>query len=108
LTDSRFRYAGPGGFNDPDMLLGSSGGSAVKLTPLQSRAQFSLWSVMAAPLLIGANLAQLSSYDLETYTNAEVLRVSQVGADPFQLECFANCFRRIRWAGRACALPGAI
>jgi alpha-galactosidase len=70
-------YAGAGGFNDPDMLLGSSPGSAVKLTPHQSRAQFSLWSVMAAPLLIGASLSHLSAYDLETYTNKEVIRISQ-------------------------------
>ncbi len=71
------RYAGPGGFNDPDMLLGSSPGSAVKLSPRQSRAQFSLWAVMAAPLLIGANLARLNTFDLQTYTNAEVIRISQ-------------------------------
>jgi alpha-galactosidase len=38
-------YAGAGGFNDPDMLLGSALG-ATHLTPQQSRAQFAMWAVM--------------------------------------------------------------
>ena len=53
------QFAGPGGFNDPDMLLGSGPDSAVRMSPNQSRSQFSLWSVMTAPLLIGANVASL-------------------------------------------------
>ena len=46
--------AGPGGFNDPDMLIGSSEGATKVLPPVQARAQFSLWAVMASPLLLGA------------------------------------------------------
>ena len=69
--------AGPGGWNDPDMLVGSSPQAAVHNTPAQSRTQFSLWAAMAAPLLIGSNMLGLSSYDLETYTNAEVIAVNQ-------------------------------
>ena len=60
-----------------DMLVGSSAGSAVANTPDQARTQFSLWSVMAAPLLIGSNILNLSPWDLETYTNAEVIAVDQ-------------------------------
>jgi hypothetical protein len=41
-------------------------------TPDQARSQFSLWSVMAAPLLIGSNILNLSAWDFETYTNREV------------------------------------
>ena len=70
-------FAGPGGWNDPDMLLGSTPGAAATVTPVQSRTQFNLWVVMAAPLLIGSNLLHLSAFDRETYTNAEVLAVSQ-------------------------------
>ena len=52
--------AGPGGWNDPDMLVGSSHLAAVYNTPDQSRTQFSLWSIMAAPLLIGSNILNMS------------------------------------------------
>ncbi|CAK0870251.1 unnamed protein product, partial [Prorocentrum cordatum] len=54
-------FAGPGGWNDPDALI----------------SEFSLWAVMAAPLQIGSNIVNLSDYDLETYTNAEVIAVDQ-------------------------------
>jgi hypothetical protein len=55
-----------------DMLLGSSPGAAFTVTPTQSRTQFSLWSVMSAPLLIGASVLHMTPFDLETYSNAEV------------------------------------
>jgi hypothetical protein len=54
------------------MLVGSSPQAAVHNTPDQARSQFSLWSVMAAPLLIGSNILNLSAWDYETYTNREV------------------------------------
>jgi hypothetical protein len=54
------------------MLVGSSPQAAVYNTPDQARSQFSLWSVMAAPLLIGSNILNLSAWDFETYTNLEV------------------------------------
>eukprot|EP01125_Pyxidicula_operculata_P021447 TRINITY_DN8256_c0_g1_i1.p1 TRINITY_DN8256_c0_g1~~TRINITY_DN8256_c0_g1_i1.p1 ORF type:complete len:406 (-),score=65.20 TRINITY_DN8256_c0_g1_i1:56-1246(-) len=76
-------YARPGGWNDPDMLLGSTPGSAASLTPVQSRTMFSMWSVMAAPLLIGSHIQQLSSWDLQTYTNTEVIAIDQ---DPLGLQ----------------------
>ena len=60
-------FAGPGGWNDPDMLEGSTNATATFLTPLQSRTMFSIWSIMSAPLLIGSNMRNLSSWDLETY-----------------------------------------
>jgi len=71
------QYARPGGWNDPDMLIGSSSGTAARLTPDQSRAMFSLWSVMSAPLLIGSNIRNLDTWDLETYSNKEVIDVNQ-------------------------------
>ena len=63
------RFSGPGGFNDPDMLLTSTKGAVRKLGPVQSRTQFSIWAVLAAPLLIGGPISQLSAWDLETYKN---------------------------------------
>ncbi|EKX46356.1 hypothetical protein GUITHDRAFT_70739 [Guillardia theta CCMP2712] len=71
------KFAGPGGWNDPDMLIGSGGGSNFNLLPHQSRTQFSLWSVLAAPLLIGAAINNLTAWDLETYSNADVIAVDQ-------------------------------
>ncbi len=62
---------------DPDMLVGSTPGAAVYNTPDQARTQFSLWSIMAAPLLIGSNVRNMSAWDLETYTNAEVIAIDQ-------------------------------
>eukprot|EP00008_Paramoeba_atlantica_P008503 CAMPEP_0201487046 /NCGR_PEP_ID=MMETSP0151_2-20130828/11052_1 /ASSEMBLY_ACC=CAM_ASM_000257 /TAXON_ID=200890 /ORGANISM="Paramoeba atlantica, Strain 621/1 / CCAP 1560/9" /LENGTH=369 /DNA_ID=CAMNT_0047871971 /DNA_START=94 /DNA_END=1203 /DNA_ORIENTATION=- len=70
-------YAGPGGWNDPDMLIGSDPVTAFSVTQDQSRAMFSMWSVMSAPLLIGSNIRNLSSWDLETYSNSEVIAVDQ-------------------------------
>lgn len=70
-------YAGPGkGYNDPDMLVGTSTG-AVTLTPRQSRTQFDLWCVLAAPLLLGTNPARMNNWDLETYGAEDVIRVNQ-------------------------------
>jgi len=69
--------AQPGGWNDPDMLVGSSPKAAVFNTPAQSRTQFSLWAIMAAPLLIGSNMLNMTAYDLETYSNSEVIAVDQ-------------------------------
>lgn len=69
--------AGPGGFNDPDMLLGTSLEATRRLSPARSRTQFSLAAILMAPLLIGARIQDLDDFDLETYGNLEVLAVNQ-------------------------------
>merc|ERR1712232_1527470 len=84
-------YSGPGGWNDPDMLIGSTRQARLTLTPIQARAQFSLWVVMAAPLILGASLRHLSAFDLATYSNTEALRVNQ---DPLGIPgrlAFSTC-----------------
>lgn len=70
-------FAGPGAWNDPDGLVGSTPGARVSMEPQQSRTQFTLWSIMAAPLMIGTSLRDLSQHDRETYTNEEVIAVDQ-------------------------------
>lgn len=77
VNEMLYPYASPGGWNDPDMLVGSSPNAAVHNTQTQARTQFSLWAVMAAPLLIGSNIPNISDFDLETYTNAEVIAIDQ-------------------------------
>ena len=89
-------FAGPGGWNDPDMLVGSTNGAAFSMTANQSRSQFSLWAVMAAPLMIGSSMLHLSQYDLETYSNKEIIAVDQ---DPLGLQgqiVWENCPPRPR------------
>jgi alpha-galactosidase len=68
-----WRYAGPGGWNDPDMLqVGSPG-----LSTVEARAHFSLWSVLAAPLLAGYDLTSASPESLATLTNDELIALDQ-------------------------------
>lgn len=70
-------FAQPGAYNDPDMLVGSGASASVRLTQAQVQAQFSLWAVMASPLLLGASLLDLPASDLAVYTNEEVIAVNQ-------------------------------
>ncbi|MFF7972554.1 NPCBM/NEW2 domain-containing protein [Streptomyces sp. NPDC007905] len=66
-------YAGPGHWNDPDMLEVGNGG----MTDTEYRSHFSLWSVMAAPLLIGTDLRKASRATFDILDNKEVVAVDQ-------------------------------
>jgi alpha-galactosidase len=68
-----YPFAGPGGWNDPDILQVGSG----HLSPDEERAHFSLWSMLAAPLLAGYDLADASDQDLELLGNEEAIAVDQ-------------------------------
>lgn len=75
-------FAGPGGWNDPDMLvLGKVGWSKklrdTRLTPAEQVTHMTLWSLLASPLLIGADLDQLDPWTLDLLTNDEVIAVNQ-------------------------------
>lgn len=66
-------YAEPGHWNDPDMLeVGNKG-----LSESESRAHFSLWSLLAAPLLTGNDVREMSDTTREMLTNEEVITVNQ-------------------------------
>lgn len=65
--------AGPGHWNDPDMLEVGNGG----MTDTEYRTHFSMWSVMAAPLLIGSDLRKASAETFEILSNREVIAVDQ-------------------------------
>ncbi|MFD0342216.1 NPCBM/NEW2 domain-containing protein [Streptomyces sp. NPDC127117] len=65
--------AGPGHWNDPDMLEVGNGG----MTDTEYRTHFSMWSVMAAPLLIGSDLRKASAETFEILSNHEVIAVDQ-------------------------------
>ncbi|WP_171158761.1 NPCBM/NEW2 domain-containing protein [Streptomyces argyrophylli] len=66
-------YAGPGHWNDPDMLEVGNGG----MTDTEYRSHFSLWSVMAAPLLIGTDLRKATPATYDILGNKEVIAVDQ-------------------------------
>ncbi|KAK5831400.1 hypothetical protein PVK06_015197 [Gossypium arboreum] len=67
------RYAGPGRWNDPDMLEVGNGG----MTMDEYRSHFSIWSLMKAPLLIGCDLRSVSNRTLRILGNKEVIEVNQ-------------------------------
>ena len=74
-------FAGPGHYNDPDMLVvGKVGWGTLRptyLTPNEQYTHVSLWCLWAAPLLIGAPIDQLDDFTLNLLTNDEVLAVNQ-------------------------------
>ena len=65
--------AGPGHWNDPDMLEIGNG----DMTTAEYRTHRSLWSMLAAPLIAGNNLRNISPEILEILTNKEVIAVDQ-------------------------------
>jgi alpha-galactosidase len=64
--------AGPGHWNDPDYLAPGQGMSAA-----QFRSQFSMWAMLAAPLMISDDLTKISSASLAAVQNTEVIAVDQ-------------------------------
>jgi alpha-galactosidase len=66
-------YASLGHWNDPDMLEVGNGG----MTNTEYRSHFSLWSIMASPLLIGTDLRTIKPDALQILLNKEVIAVDQ-------------------------------
>ena len=66
-------HAGPGHWNDPDMLEIGNGG----MTDEEYRTHFSLWAMLAAPLMAGNDLREMSEATRETLTAPEVIAVDQ-------------------------------
>lgn len=64
--------AGPGHWNDPDYLGPDQGMSAT-----QFRTQFSMWAMLAAPLMISEDLVEMSSATHTTVTNREAIAIDQ-------------------------------
>jgi len=66
-------FAGPGHWNDPDMLEVGNGG----MTYTEYRSHFSLWSILAAPLIAGNDLRDMPAEIRDILTNQEVIAVDQ-------------------------------
>ncbi len=75
-------YAKPGNWNDPDMLVvGYVGWSKnlrpTYLSPNEQYTHISLWSLLAAPLLIGCDLTRLDDFTYGLLSNSEVIAINQ-------------------------------
>lgn len=90
------KYAGPGHWNDPDMLEVGNG----SLTPEENKTHFTLWCMMAAPLILGNDVREFVSEDgtpnknhptLKIVTNKDLIAVDQ---DPLGIQC-----KRVRTNG---------
>jgi alpha-galactosidase len=68
-----YSYAGPGHWNDPDMLEVGNGG----MTTTEYQSHFSLWALLAAPLIAGNDLRNMTPEIHDILTNKEVIAIDQ-------------------------------
>ena len=68
-----YQYAGPGGWNDPDMLEVGNGG----MSNIEYRTHFSLWAISKAPLIIGCDLVNMDNETFKILSNKEVIEINQ-------------------------------
>jgi len=79
LNEPLWPFAGPGHWNDPDMLEVGNGG----MTSDEYRSHFSLWAMMAAPLIAGNDIAHMDDTTKSILENKEVIAVDQ---DPLGIQ----------------------
>ncbi len=95
-NEKLFEWAGPGHWNDPDMMIAGMPG----LSEAQNRAFFSLWCMMAAPLIAGNDLRSMPESTIKILTNLEAIGVNQ---DPLGIQ--GRVIRREGeasiWAGKS-------
>ncbi|CAN1809113.1 unnamed protein product [Linum perenne] len=72
-NDKWASYAGPGGWNDPDMLEVGNGG----MTTDEYIAHFSIWALAKSPLIIGCDVRAMSNETYQILSNSEVIAVNQ-------------------------------
>jgi len=75
-------HAGPGHWNDPDMLVVGKVGwgptlHETKLTKTEQMSHITMWAMLAAPLLIGCDMSNLDQFTIDLLTNDDVLAVDQ-------------------------------
>eukprot|EP00759_Apiculatamorpha_spiralis_P045195 PhF_6_TR42097/c0_g1_i2/m.63543/K01204/NAGA; alpha-N-acetylgalactosaminidase len=73
------KYAGPGSWNDPDMLIIGGFG----LSEDQSQYQMAIWAIIAAPLIMGNDLRQIKQWQKDILLNTEIIAVNQ---DPLGIQ----------------------
>src|SRR3954453_16966930 len=80
MEDSLQQYAGPDHWNDPDMLEVGNG-----MSVSEDRAHFSMWCMLAAPLMMGNDLRKMSKETHDILTNKDAIMIDQdaLGAQGF-------------------------
>ena len=73
LNNRWYKVAGPGGWNDPDMLEVGNGGMDLE----EYKVHFGLWAISKAPLLIGCDLTNMTQEIKNILTNPEVIGINQ-------------------------------
>jgi alpha-galactosidase len=73
LMEPLYSYAGPGHWNDPDMLEVGNGG----MTTAEYRAHFSMWALFAAPLIAGNDMAHMTPDISDILLNKDVIAIDQ-------------------------------
>ena len=73
LNEPLWPHAGPGHWNDPDMLEVGNGG----MTTAEYRSHFSLWAMMAAPLIAGNDIANMDEATRSILLNKDVIAIDQ-------------------------------
>jgi alpha-galactosidase len=73
FDSSLAKYAAPGGWNDPDMMEVGNG----SLTDAENKAHFSMWAILAAPMILGNDVTKMSAGVQAVLTNAEVIAIDQ-------------------------------
>ena len=71
--DVMVKAAGPGHWNDPDMLVIGNPGLSLS----EQQTQFSLWAIFAAPLMISTDLSTISEESQKILLNKEVISINQ-------------------------------
>ncbi len=72
-NEKLYPWAGPGHWNDPDMMIAGMPG----LSEAQNRSFFSLWCMMAAPLMAGNDLRDMTKSTVDILTNLEAIGINQ-------------------------------
>jgi alpha-galactosidase len=96
------KYAGPGHWNDPDMLEIGNGGMSAD----EYRTQMSLWAILAAPLLAGNDLSKMDETTRSILMNKEVIAVDQdsLGRQGFRLAPLQTWVRPLSGGAKALAV----
>ena len=82
MQDGLREHAGPGHWNDPDMMEVGNG-----MTVNEDRAHFSMWCMLAAPLIAGNDLREMAPETVRILTNREVIAIDQ---DPLGIQGFKH------------------
>lgn len=83
FNDTLRQYAGPGYWNDPDMLEVGNG-----MTENEDRAHFTMWCMMASPLILGNDLRNMSEATRNIIMNKDMIAIDQ---DPLGIQGWHFC-----------------